>query len=66
MPRYLNKKIWPHQITMKVLDEDPDPRSDWLEEKLEKTRWHVVSGMVSETYCFKEEKDMLYFLLVWQ
>jgi hypothetical protein len=66
MPRVMNKAIWPHQVTMEYLDEDPDPRQDWLEEKLPKKNWYIKDGMYEGTYCFKDEKEFLHFLLIWQ
>jgi hypothetical protein len=56
---------------MKDLGEDPDPRVEWMREKLYhggyyEPKWHVVPGYVENTYCFQDEKEYLHFLLVWQ
>jgi hypothetical protein len=71
MPRVMNKNFWPHQVTMKDLGEDPDPREEWMKEKLYhgghyEPNWYILRGYTKNTYCFKDEKEFLHFLLIWQ
>ena len=71
MPRVMNKAIWPYQVTMKDLGENVDPRRKWMGEHLYhgghyEPNWYVLEGFREHTYCFKDEKEYLHFLLVWQ
>ena len=65
----MNKKWWPHQITIHTRNKHSDPDEDqwasrqkWLREHA-----HVMIGnylINGDTYCFTDEKDMLHFMLV--
>jgi|LauGreDrversion4_2_1035121.scaffolds.fasta_scaffold06456_4 hypothetical protein len=61
--RVLKKSIWPHQVklTYKV-ENNRDPRLEWLNEKLSKDRWYLVGP---STYCFKTQQDAVMFSLRW-
>lgn len=60
MPRKMNKKIWPYQITVKHLDESNESIV-WLRKKFDKHQWYQNGTCV----CFKDEKEYLMFCLKW-
>ncbi len=60
--RVLKKTIWPYQIKIKRDLEGFDPRVEWLEEKVPRDRWYVISPY---TFCFKNEKDAIMFSMRW-
>lgn len=65
--RVLKKTIWPYQVKL-----DPkkdfdgsyyfDPRSEWLEERMDKDRFYVIGP---NTFCFKTQEDAVMFTLRW-
>jgi hypothetical protein len=68
MPRILNKSIWPYQTRVKV---------DSVGSYNETEKWcreHLYHGghyepnwyRVGDTFCFKDEKEYLHFLLACQ
>lgn len=68
MPRILNKKIWPHQVTLKPCElSEWAKRKDWLVTHLPENtkpreyRWYING----DTYGFKTETDLIHFTLVW-
>ena len=68
MSRVLNKKHWPHQITLPVRHEgNVDPRERWLAENMHEgypNRWKII-GYHKLTYCFVNQHDATMFALVW-
>lgn len=73
MPRHLNKKIWPHNVSLpkshKGTGYETDVREVWLSEHMDDQcgnsgRWTVI-GDRRFTYYFKSEEDLTFFLLRW-
>ena len=66
--RVTNKSIWPYQITMPPCDiETWQKRKNWMGENLYhgghyEPKWYING----DTYCFQDEKEYLYFRLVWE
>jgi hypothetical protein len=68
MPRVLNKNIWPFQAKIKVDSANSYSEAEkWCRKNLYhggyyEPKWYRVN----DTFCFKDEKEYLHFLLVWQ
>lgn len=65
MPRIMNKTIWPHQITFDPCDFDVwGNRKNWLRDNFSKQpESYYING---DTYCFRNQRDLIHFSLVWQ
>ena len=58
--RVMNKKIWPHQRTVKVVDlERHDKMHNWCKEN--SSHWYLNG----DTFCFSNEKEFLVFCMKW-
>jgi hypothetical protein len=65
MTRVLNKHIWPYQAKVDRKDSYGEIEK-WCRENLYhggyfEPNWYRVSN----TFCFKDEKEYLHFMLVW-
>ena len=64
MPRVMNKLVWPFQI--KVEDKLGEVES-WCRNNLYHGGYYEPNWYRNgETFCFKDEKEYLPFMLVWQ
>ena len=67
MPRVLNKRYWPYQVTLPKLKgyiTDKDPRVEWCFNKFNSGNWRN-SGWDPVTFAFKRKDDATLFALVW-
>ena len=58
--RVLNKKYWPHQVTMDY-KKDIDKMERWCYNNLKSANWRNYNRM----FAFKRQEDASYFLLIW-
>ena len=67
MPRVMNKSIWPHQVTIDCDIDGMKNRIEWLKDNLYHGGYYEPNWFINNrTFCFKDEKEYLHFLLVWQ
>lgn len=65
MPRVLNKDIWPYQAKVDSKDSYGEIEK-WCRENLYHGGYYEPNWYrVSDTFCFKDEKEYLHFMLVW-
>lgn len=68
MPRVMNKAVWPYQTTIKVHSENTYADAEkWCKQNLYHGGYYEPNWYRNnDTFCFRDEKEYLHFLLVWQ